>query len=506
MIDRWEAGRAVRAAAANRAYSAPIPDQISNGEETSYPYVASASKGLPHDDVGEVEPDAYRTLLRALGSGRLEDFERVPLGIDNARRLLNPQGGLAFDLEGPDTHGLVIPPAPRIDGAENSAEMAELYWMALLRDVKFTDFDDDAIVTETADDLSTFSDFRAPKENGRVTPRTLFRGRTPGDLVGPYISQLLLRDIQFGTLRTPHRHDTVEPGVDYMTDFDEWLAVQRGAPRTTDRDFANTRYIQTPRDMAHYTHFDILYQPYLNAFLILLGMGASPSEIQDPGNPYLISGNQIGFTTFGTPHIMGLLAEVANRAIRHTAYQQFFVHRRQRPEAFGGRIEVQLDRDSGRYDGIIDSEILDSDVLKRVRHQFCSYLLPQAFPEGSPMSPAYHSGHSCVAGACATILKWWFDESYVIPNPVVPNDAGTALVPYTGPDKDRLTVGGELNKLAANIGNGRSMGGVHWRTDNSEAFKLGEAIAIGILRDQKPTTNEDAALTITRFDGTTITV
>jgi hypothetical protein len=141
-----------------------------------------------------------------------------------------------------------------------------------------------------------------------------------------------------------------------------------------------------------------------------------------------------------------------------------------------------------------------------VKKQFGSYLLPQAFPEGSLMSPAYHSGHACVAGACVTILKWWFDESYVLPNPIVPNDAGTALVPYTGPDKDRLTVGGELNKLAANIGNGRNMGGVHYRTDYKEAFTLGETIAIGILRDQKPTTNEDAAFSITRFDGTTITV
>lgn len=508
MIDRWETGRAVRAAAANRAYSGLIPEHPTNGEETSYPYLASASKGLPHDDLGEVDPRAYQTLLRALDTGRPEDFDRIPLGVTNGRKLLNPQGGLAFDLEGLDPHGLVIPPAPRMDGPENSAEMAELYWMALMRDVRFTDFDTSTLAAEASADLSTYSDFRAPKEDGRVTPRTLFRGFTPGDLVGPYISQFLLRDIQYGTLRIPHRHDTVQAGVDYMTHFDEWLAVQRGAPRAlgpNDRDFVNTRYIQTPRDMAHYTHFDVLYQPYLAACLILLGMG-NTADLQDSGNPYRTSENQVGFTTFGTPHIVGLLAEVANRAIRATEYQQFFVHRRQRPEAFGGRIEVQLCSDPGRYDGIIDSEILDSDVLKKVRQQFDSYLLPQSFPEGSPVSPAYHSGHACVAGTCVTVLKAWFNEAYPIPDPVVPNDAGTALVPYTGPDKNRLTVGGELNKLAANIGNGRNMGGVHWRTDYREAFTLGETIAINILRDHKPTTNEGGTFTITRFDGTAITI
>ena len=78
----------------------------------------------------------------------------------NSRKLFNPQGGLAFDIQGPDSHGTVVPPAPRIDEPENSAEMAELYWMALLRDVKFTDFDNAAIVAEAATELSGFSDFR----------------------------------------------------------------------------------------------------------------------------------------------------------------------------------------------------------------------------------------------------------------------------------------------------------------------------------------------------------
>jgi hypothetical protein len=506
MIDRWSTGRAIRQAAADRAYSTPMPDHPTNGEETSYPYVASASKGLPHDELGEVDPAAYRTLLQALSTGERDDFERIPLGVPNGRKLLGPQGGFAFDLQGPDSHGLVIRPAPRIDGAENSAEMAELYWMALMRDVKFTDFDDAPLAERAADDLSCYLDFRGPKEDGRVTPRTLFRGNTPGDRVGPYISQFLLRDVQFGTTRIPQRHDTVQPGADFVTTFDEWLAIQRGAPRVTNRDFVNTRYIQTPRDMAHYTHFDVAYQPYLYACLILLGMSAYPGELQDKGNPYLTSKNQVGFCTFGTPHLVGVLAEVANRAIKATEFQQFFVHRRLRPEAFGGRIEVHLERDAGRYDGIIDPEILNSDVLKRAKRKWGTYLLPQSFPEGSPMSPAYHSGHAAVAGACVTVLKAWFNESFVLPDPVVPDEAGTALVPYTGPGNDRLTVGGELNKLAANIGNGRNMGGVHYRTDYTEAFTLGETLAIGLLRDQKATAHEMSALSVTRFDGTTITI
>ena len=132
--------------------------------------------------------------------------------------------------------------------------------------------------------------------------------------------------------------------------------------------------------------------------------------------------------------------------------------------------------------------------------------MPQAFPEGAPTHPSYGAGHATVAGACVTILKAWFDESFPIENPVISNATGTALVNYTGPDKDSLTVGGELNKLAANIAIGRNMAGVHYRSDYTESIKLGEMVAIGILEEQKLTYNENYSFRFTRFDGTSITI
>src|SRR5262245_13604688 len=100
----------------------PCPTHDTNGEEGDYPYIANYSKGLPHDGVGEVLPEAYNRLLRAVATGEGEDFEAIPLGPAGRRRLTNPQAGLAFDTEGPDGQSLVLPPAPRIDGAQNSAE------------------------------------------------------------------------------------------------------------------------------------------------------------------------------------------------------------------------------------------------------------------------------------------------------------------------------------------------------------------------------------------------
>jgi hypothetical protein len=122
-------------------------------------------------------------------------------------------------------------------------------------------------------------------------------------------------------------------------------------------------------------------------------------------------------------------------------------------------------------------------------------------------APSYGAGHATTAGACVTILKALFDESFVIPNPVVPIDDGLALTPDTGPDADKLTVGGELNKIAATVAIGRNIAGVHWRSDYAASLRLGEAIAISVLRDQRLTYGEDFdGYTFTRFDGRKIAV
>ena len=70
-----------------------------------------------------------------------------------------------------------------------------------------------------------------------------------------------------------------------------------------------------------------------------------------------------------------------------------------------------------------------------------------------------------------------------------------------------MTVGGELNKLAANVAIGRNFAGVHWRSDYQESLTLGEAVAISVLKDSKPCYNEAfSGFTFTRFDATRITV
>src|SRR6266404_5804432 len=199
-----------------------------NLDEQIYPdKIGSYSKGLPHNNDGTVVLNAYAALVRALDSERPVDFNAIPMGGD--RRLTNPQAGLAFDIEGPDSHALVQPPAPAFASREQAAEIAENYWMALLRDVPFSQYQTNPIANDAAADLTLFgSDFKGAKSGGSVTPETLFRGVNPEDKKGPYLSQYFYQPCNFGANSIDQKIRTTTPGINYMTDFNSWLSVQRG--------------------------------------------------------------------------------------------------------------------------------------------------------------------------------------------------------------------------------------------------------------------------------------
>jgi hypothetical protein len=474
-----------------------LPDHPSNGDDERYVgRIGSYCKALPHNQRGEVEPGAYNALLRALSTGAPADFERIPLG--GMVRQTDPQAALAFELVGSDPHHLGIPAAPAFDSAEEAGEAVELYWQALTRDVPFAHYDTDPLVNAAADELTRLSDFRGPKSAGRVTPATLFRGAAAGDLTGPYISQFLWRDVPYPSTPIVQRIRTGAPGVDYLTGYADWLAIQNGAAAGPMQFDPTRRYVRNNRDLAEYVHRDFPYQLFLNAGLILLGFGTAAL---DKNNPYVRSQTQSGFSTFGGPHVLDLLARVANCALNATWFQKWLVHRRLRPEEFAGRLHNHR---TGGADYPIHAEALNARALDEVFSRHGTYLLPSAFPEGCPTHPAYPAGHAAIAGACATVLKAFFDESFVIQNPSQASADGLSLEPYAGAE---LTVGGELDKLASNVALGRDAAGVHWRSDGMEGLRLGEAVAVSVLRDLRGCFNEPfEGFALTRFDGTAVTV
>ncbi len=108
--------------------------------------------------------------------------------------------------------------------------------------------------------------------------------------------------------------------------------MTRGTKRSTagsdQLDLIALRYIRNGRDLGQWVHIDVLFQAYFNACLLLLGWKAP----FDDGNPYQASATQMGFGTFGPPHIQALVCEVATRALKAVWFQKWLVHRRLRPE------------------------------------------------------------------------------------------------------------------------------------------------------------------------------
>ncbi len=510
----------------------------------------SFTKGLPHDqDHGLVKDELDPVRLRtAIDSGYTRDFDlNVPLGdrnppntgplqwqFHNANDLANgridlhhlpdgtdrPQGeqhrrweaptaGWVYDLQGPDAQAVTMPPAPPIvvQGQTKSddpyapppsdhgikanpelvAEMAEVYWLAWLRDRHLSAFDEKTDIN--ADNSEAISDANAvqmaiehletlkfyqiaqgehprrrltDQDQDGLTRQNVFRGHTPGERKGPYLSQFMLMGtkhlgdnsgrstqdglLQYGSITIDMRVRNATRKQDYMTHWNEWLDVQNGAnvgevQGYVDHNSADPlphRFITTPRDLATYVHFDALYEAYLNACIWLLNTGAP----FDPNFRHLLSNTRhtTGFALYGGPHILSLMTEVATRGLKAVRFQKFNSHLRLRPEALAGLIAAKdhgvttLPAEADKSVGLLINE-LGSGLLDRIKDHNATQnsrhstylptrddtttviadkwnlpLLPMAFPEGSPMHPTYGAGHATVAGACVTILKAFFDE------------------------------------------------------------------------------------------------
>ena len=505
----------IRVDAARAEASIPVPKQRTNGDEQNYPnFIGNFHKGLPHNKIGEVDRSAYRSFLYAVSQGTAEAFEKVPLGSQGKDqvKLVNPLAGVAVDLEGTDSHQLAIPAFPSVASQALADEAVELYWMALCRDINFIDYASNPTALAAVAELSKLKAFKGPRSGGlvgSVTPQTLFRGFTTEDVIGPYLSQFLLKRFDYGPYAISGTMAMYAPGSDYMTDQASWLAVQNGQGPFAQNAVGPVRYTCTGRDLGVYVHTDPnagLLISFYNAGVWLFAHNAPLNR----GNPYTKYRTQSGFATFGVPHFLGLLGEAKQRACKAVWYAKWFVHRALRPEAYGGLVHMAVSRKASYP---LDMDVLNSKALASVFSKFGTYFLPQAFPEGSPQHPSYAQGHASMAGACATILKAAFDGGAQFNkledgNIVVANEDGTALIPYTGSDANQLTVNGEINKLASNIGLARDFAGIHWRSDYEWGLKLGEAAALSLLRDQSSNyAGEDFdGFTITKFDGTTVTV
>jgi hypothetical protein len=304
-----------------------------NGDEERYADKrASFAKSLPHTDQGEVEPAAYADWLSVLASGDPTRFEHVPRDPLAIAKLNNPQATYAFDLVGIDSHATRLLPPPAFASATMAVEMAELYWQALAVDVPFKNYQANELINAALADLNAFSHPLGSSRAGKITARTLFRGETSGDLIGPYISQFLWLEVPYGIKTIDQRYRFPRRDQNFLTEYAEWLACQRGAEPAAKLQFdLPPRYICSNRELAEYVHQDFSFQTYLNAGLIMLRLGR---QALSPTNPYLGSRTQFGDITFGNKNILSMIAQASLLAQKGTYYHKWLVHRRLRAGMF----------------------------------------------------------------------------------------------------------------------------------------------------------------------------
>jgi hypothetical protein len=426
--ERAKAARDYRQMASDIARLRPQAMTKSNHEESDYDdhFPSNFTKGLLHDQNGLLKcAEDYRCFVEAINSSDRTLFEKdvrtadpeetcVPFYYTQKQECMkvkqpetikwrgweSPRGGHVYELQGADAGACGMAPAPRIGSSELAAEMAEVYALALLRDVNFTDIVDGSGVAESTsisvqavvDSLNSmpfFSGIDRKSSSGSnskgglnyfernrreartggldqpLTSQNIFRGSTKGARTGPYISQFMLIGtdslageggggagfpgekssfdledgfIPYGSLIIDQRTISHKKGRDYMTTWGDWLDVQNGANfKGMDEFEEKRRFITTPRDLATYVHYDALYEAYLNACLIMLALKVPTSKGFPEPSP---SGHRDAFATFGGPHILSLVTEVATRCLKAVRRQKFNFHRRARPEVLAARLII----------------------------------------------------------------------------------------------------------------------------------------------------------------------
>jgi hypothetical protein len=465
-----------------------------NGDESRYEgVVANFGKGLPHGELGEPDPEAYATVVDALNGDAA--FSEVPLGT-GGKPLANPQAARDYVACGADPHQLATPPAPAFASREMAGEVIELYWKALARDVPFREYADSALLADARAELAALEGYadRTPTDD----PAYLFTGNHPHARQGPYISQFLYRDVPRGQHSVDQRFEQKVAGREFLTDYDDWLAVQRGQQGLfgTAEYRDSPRYILTGRDLATYVHRNAPYQSFLTAALIMLSDGVPFDE----GNPFVPEQTQNTFIDLGPISVLGEVGGVLQSVQRFNWYSKWMVHRRIRPEEFGGRVHNDL---AGRASYDFHDSLRTAEAVARVRDRFGTALLPQAYPEGGPTHPSYPAGHAGIAGACGGVLKAFFDMDATLDTVVRPTADGRALEELN----TTLPVEAELNKLQFNHYLGRNWAGIHYRSDGIDGHVLGERVAAAYLNTKVAVMDRPGIeLTLPTVDGETLRI
>lgn len=503
------------------------------GTVRTYPFIYA--KGLPHDSTtGFPVADAVDKMICSIESGSRDDLTTIVL---NDRKLENPHGGLAFSLMGNDSSSVTFPRAPKeldVTSNEKVLEMLEVYQMARLRDVPFSAFRLEANENAEYDNkiksymsdlnkaIQTIRDsggcialpLNADKE---VDKSTFLRGSGQDECVGPYLSQLLSnRDaVTWGGTQTfEMKFKSIEG--DYMNTSEIFNNIQKGSKADDPMFSATDSFIVDGRGLGSVVRSDALYQFYLQGALQLMEKKTGFQTF----NP--MKGGTAGITG-GGPDVLASVAHVALGALKVAWTNKYSLGLHLRPEVYAHRIHSARDPSFPDFPKKSELETLFFPSSSfNVMDDFANadgtanYLLPMLYPEGSPMHPSWPAGHAVVAGACCTVLKAMFRCHNIVNGVYVRRlwtdiDSEFTDDEVESGDDDKMSIVGEINKLASNVSLGRDWAGVHYRCDGDCGMALGEVFAISYLVDKTKEYHESQngefeGFVLEKFDGTMLRI
>lgn len=480
------------------------------------------SKTMPHDANGRPLVADLALFHKASGTMTVADWNHVPQG--GSAQFVDCVCVALPTLVGADGMALIsydtaqLNQKPVVPGSTYAANcMMELYALMLTRDVPYSFFyerssEPHALLDALVEELSAMSNaaayFPSNAQTHVLTRRELFRGRSVGDMQGPFVSQFMLWDIPTFETMVPQKYQFPAAGTDYMRTLSTYLAVANGTGQEPRQPFApSLRYIVDGRDFAQIVHGDFCFEAYFHAAKI---MTTIPGAFTLPQSPYSQAGQRFNaFVNLAPADVMTTLAQGCHVALMG-AWKHKWWNLQQRPEELAK--EVELWRLTGQNAAGISSELLSSSLLQRVIATNGNALLWQCFPEGCPAHPSWPAAHATVAACCSTILKAYTNPTVRMPKMVVAHESGQFLVPINvadyGEAQNPLVID-EIDKLASNITFARNSAGVHFRSDCEFGLYLGERLAVEYLKDKVQSYKQDGfvfSLNVRLRDGTLVEI
>ena len=522
------------------SYSSQIGKNWDLQTDSKNNYIWIFSKTFSHDeDTFLPDRSQMNQLLDFFKNPTFDKLNNLPSSTSSVRKLEDPVGGLGFE---PITkhHSLIkINQTNSLNSEKGAMEMTEVYCMSLARDIKISDLnsstDPNNIILypngcsgsmntngsiTVMNILNHMNFFNSStniipnwplNSNGLTDMGLLFRGNSPDEDKGQYISQFLIQDINFSNGTFEQKYSPECDTIGSVTESG-YLSIQNGENNLSNTRLSSRR-ITTLRDLGSLVHSDPAYGLYFNAALLASKAGL---------NALKNGGNGSNFLDTGGPDYLTAIGSVTRAALRTAWVTKWVNCLKIRPENAAARIVAyeknQLPEIKTWYD-YFEKDLLET--VKKWNNGLTNTsnnlpFLPLIYKEGSPTHPSYPAGHATVSGACVTIIKAFIKThenkiaitwNSVFGNPKqVDNNDNLVDVSPSGE-----TIVGELNKLASNGALGRNIAGVHYRSDGEDGIKMGEEVAISYLKEMTgsyyPLIIQDKIeFNLQKFDGTFIKI